>query len=439
MNTPEDIEQKNSKELAKASSLSEIFSIADMVIAIFLFGVCMFIFNKMYPVQEDQAMHLDFIFKKVDTHLLFIKFSHCSIMQWLVYILGFGNKSLMFQAFPFLLSLAFLAKYFVIRFINADFIVLHDLKNYNKWFLRALALMISLAFPIYTYLQLSSVNWYRSLTPHCVWHNPTIIVAMPFALLLFWESFKLLLNNSLKNFLLFFALLLLNFFSKPVFLMACLPIFMVFFFFFKFNDDGSISFSLTKKKIILASVIAIPSLIIIIYLYKMIFGAYGLDISFVHTLANHNKNYNFISSVLFVMRKFFCLSISNGCIVAIFTIFALISRILLLNAFYFLSTFVVKKEILTQNLYAFSIWLFGLIITLLVTEIRQPRSENFLWHLIACNLVLLVVGANNLIYYYGKKKEKDNVFSFLSFSALSVQTYCGILYVIRFFMKGMWF
>jgi hypothetical protein len=105
-----------------SNKLNSIFSIWDMIIAFFLFILCMFIFNKMYSIQEDQTFHLNYIFENVEVHKLFISITYNSIMRWLVYVLGLGNKTLMFQAFPFLLSFAFVAKYFVIRWINIDYI-----------------------------------------------------------------------------------------------------------------------------------------------------------------------------------------------------------------------------------------------------------------------------------------------------------------------------
>lgn len=441
------MDSENKDNLARINSdsttnniLNEIFSVWDIIIAFALFLLCMFVFNKMYSIQEDQALHLNFIFTKVELHKLFISLSHNSIMQWLVYIFGFGNKAIMYQALPFLLSIAFISKYFVIRWINMDFLIMHRLNNCNQSILRILALLISFSFPVYTYLQIISQNLYRGLTPQCVWHNPTIIIAMPFAILFFWESYKLLISYSKRRIAIVFFLLLINFFTKPVFLMPCLPIFFLFFFLFEHKNGKWIVISLSKRKVLLTILLIFPAALVILFLYKKYFGDYGISLSFINTLKNHDNNYHFLSNVSFVMRRMFDLSSSNQILLFFFVLIALLFRILLLNFFYFFTLFIVCKKVLFQNFYAISIWIFGLIIALLATEVKYPASENFLWHMITCNLILLVVGANNFVYHVFNRETKQNyVFTFAAFGGLCLQTYCGMLYLMNLLFKGVWY
>ena len=420
--------------------LNDIFSVWDIVVAFSLFLFCMFVFNKMYSFQEDQALHLNFIFTKVELHKLFTSLSHNSIMQWLVYVFGFGNKAIMYQALPFLLSIAFISKYFVIRWINMDFLIMHRLNNFNQSLLRILALLISFSFPVYTYLQIISQNLYRGLIPQCVWHNPTIVIAMPFAILFFWESYKLLISYSIKRIAIVFFLLLINFFTKPVFLMPCLPIFFLCFFLFEHNNNDEIFISLSKRKVLLTVLLVIPAALVVLFLYKKYFGDQGISLSFISTLKNHDNNYHFLSNVSFVMRRMFDISSSNQILLFFFVIIALLFRIFLLNIFYVFTLFIVCKKVLFQNLYAISIWIFGLFIALLATEVKYPASENFLWHMITCNMVLLVVGVNNLTYHVFNKDTKQNyIFTFAAFGGLCLQTYCGMLYLMNLLFRGVWY
>ena len=431
--------EKELSSLNKRSKniLNEVLTFWDIVISCVLFLLCMFVFSKMYSLQEDQALHLSFIFNKMKLHLLFFNIDYNSLTQWLVYFFGFGNKTLMYQAFLFLLSISFVLKYFVIRWINTDFLSLYGISYTNKWILRICAIFISFSFPVFTYFQITSANWYRGLVPHCVWHNPTIIIAMPFVLMFFWESYKILVLRDRRHFLLLFILLFLNFFTKPVFLMPALPIFVLFFIMFDCDSVCNYRLSLSKRKILSILILTIPCLLIILYLYNRTFGVNGLDISFVNTLSNHNKNYNYMPSVYFVMRRFFGIGNTNNCLVVLFVILSLISRFFWLNASYFFSLFALKKRISFLNFYALSIWLLALIFSLLITEIKNPASENLLWPLISCNNVLLVVGVNNFLFL--SNQSKINVFALLSFSLLLLHAYCGFLYLIRLIMNGVWY
>ena len=420
--------------------LKRIFSVWDIVIAYILFVLCLYIFNKMYAIQVDQALHLDFMFNKMDINKMFLRISYNSFMQWLVYFWGLGNKTLMYQALPFVLSLAFVAKYFVIRWINIDFIRLYDLDFKNDGLLRLCAGLLCFSFPIFTYLQLTTSSLYRGLAPQCVWHNPTMVVVLPFALALFWASFKFLILKNYNSFALTFVLIILNFFLKPVFLMPFLPVFFLLFLFFESDKDGSFSLRISKGKLLLCFIAAVPILAIIYYLYNRLFGTFGIEISLLKGLSNHNNNYNFLPSIKFVMRRMFGIANANCSYLFAFALIAFVMRLFLMNAFYFSTLFCLKKKILFLNLFACLVWILGLIIAISVYEINRPGKENFLWHFVACNNILLVIGFNNFICCFNDNmKSSKKVFSLIPFALLFLQASCGLLYVLRIVLKGIWY
>ena len=417
-----------------------IFSIWDIVIAYILFVLCLYLFNKMYAVQVDQALHLDFMFNKMDINKMFLQITYNSFMQWLVYVFGLGNKTLMYQALPFVLSLAFVTKYFVIRWINTDFIRLYNLDFKNDGMLRLCACLISFSFPIFTYIQLTISSWYRGLAPQCVWHNPTIVIVLPFALALFWASFKFLTLKTFNSFALTFILIILNFFLKPVFLMPFLPVFFFFFLFFEIDKNGSFSFSISKGKVLFCVIAAVPILVVIYYLYNRLFGTFGIEISLFKGLSNHNNNYNFLPNIKFVMIRMFGITDANLCYLFAFAAMAFFLRLFLMNAFYFSTLFTLKKKIVFLNLFAFLVWVLGLIIAISVYEIDRPGKENFLWHFIACNNIILVIGSNNFICCCSDNmKSSKYVISMVPFAFLFLQASCGFLYVLRIVLKGIWY
>ena len=171
-----------------------------------------------------------------------------------------------------------------------------------------------------------------------------------------------------------------------------------------------------------------------------VFGTFGIEISLFKGLSNHNNNYNFLPNIKFIMIRMFGITDANLCYLFVFAAIAFFSRLFLMNAFYFSTLFSLKKKIVFLNLFAFLVWVLGLIIAISVYEINRPGKENFLWHFITCNNILLIIGSNNFICCCNDNmKSSKSVFSLIPFAFLVLQASCGLLYVLRIVLKGIWY
>lgn len=421
--------------------LKLLFSGVDIIIIYLLFIFSYFLFMRMYAIQEDLLLHLSIVLDKIEKGNLFLPVSYNSFMQWAIYLFGFGRKDLMFLSFPFILALSFAAKYIVMRFILLDYMLQQNLDYKNDWISRFGSLFACFAFPIYTFGQISTY-WYRGATPPCVWHNPTVIFVMPFAMLLFWFTYKLIVNKTLFLGITVFILFVLNMFSKPVFLMPVIPIFTAFILFIGVNTDGGFFCSISKKKILYLAPFIIIATVMILYMYNRLFGKVGLSISLWETIKFHNNNYGFVSMVDFISKRFFHFNCVNYFFHNIIIIFAVMSRLFLNNAFFFVSLLLLKKKNLLLNIYAFLIWLFGIAIMFIVTEKEGAGHENFMWHVITCNAILIIAGLINVIYnhncYDVCRSRIKGAIELVAYSALGIQMYCGILYIFRLILNGIW-
>jgi hypothetical protein len=88
----------------------------------------------------------------------------------------------------------------------------------------AWALLLAFSLPTAAALE---GRWYLGQTPPNVWHNSTTIFLMPFAVALFWVSYRNLREPTLGGDLLIAGLCVLNVLAKPSFFFAFAPIYPV--------------------------------------------------------------------------------------------------------------------------------------------------------------------------------------------------------------------
>jgi hypothetical protein len=113
-----------------------------------------------------------------------------------------------------------LAGLIVLKAVISYFMLESDLHSPPK----AIPLSIALLF-LMPIIGLSLNRIYLGQLPPNVWHNPTTIAAVPFALLLFAYSYRKLNSNNLRDYLVLAGLLVLNLLAKPNYLLAFLPVY----------------------------------------------------------------------------------------------------------------------------------------------------------------------------------------------------------------------
>lgn len=199
---------------------------------------------------------------------------HCGFAQvasenWRMYPANFGLYALTnilslsipegeeisatYQAMAILLSISIAAKYFISAVIIHTTILSTERKNIVFASLFGLISLIVIAIP-YRFISGESYFYYASFSP-TVWHNSTIIAAMPFSLLLFWWSAKELENPDKKRILRLSLVAILLILIKPSFSFIYCPVFGLLFF---------IKYQFKKKYIIHYTPVVISGLLILV-------------------------------------------------------------------------------------------------------------------------------------------------------------------------------
>lgn len=319
-----------------------------------------------------------------------------------VYILSFFTPDLKRLEFVsgIVLSLAVVAKYCITYCFF--FYMLGEVgitqTNKSKLITAILSFFLVFAFSYPT----RSILWgqyYLGQTPPNVWHNSTVIFLMPFALLLFWLSYRQLYLPTKQRMVLISCLIVLNILIKPSFffvLLLAYPIMLL-----KF-------FGLKRQMLlnIIPLVIGLALLFIEYYILFVLDNSRSSGISFKPFLVWNSYSPNIIVSVL-----------------------ASISFPLLYILLYWGDA---KKDSLLH--YAALLFLFGIaIFSFLAENGDQEYSGNFSWQGIVANYILFMVVLSRLIpnlMQYNKSMWKQKVL--LAFFGLNVLS--GIIYLVRLFV-----
>lgn len=258
-------------------------------------------------------------------------------------------------------------------------------------------------------------QFYLGRIPANVWHNSTTIMLFPFALLLFWKQYKVLRENHVlvvKDVLVLCALVLLNIYIKPSFLMVYVPV--VF------------AMLLIKWKVIGSGKVMKLSLPLFLAI-----GGGVLAYLFIYQSESSLVIQSESSVVLSVPFEAFGkwlpdwyvpIAIGMSFVLPIFTI-AFYREILKYKPFQWAGVFCVV----------------GLIISAFVIE-SGPRSwhGNFLWqNIICCYMLMLSTLAFMLPKFYDEKEQT------IQLKILKVLAYChviaGVLYLIKMGVTGSYY
>jgi hypothetical protein len=243
-----------SEKPVKIARDNTIYYIVALTLLVFLFSFPLF--QSETTDNSDVLPHIKFVQKSIDSGSWF----SYTIFQPIIYILSAGSPKMSDWIFVTVFFLSFLV---AIKSLITFYILKDDGLDNNRSFLIACALMFIT--PI--------INWwsywnriYLGQISATIWHNPTTILNIPFAILLFYFSMKALKSFKIKPFILVSLLIFLCGITKPNYLLAFIPVFFVIicYHFFIKKRDALIS---KKEFITILAIIFIPFLLLSFYQY----------------------------------------------------------------------------------------------------------------------------------------------------------------------------
>jgi hypothetical protein len=307
----------------------------------------------------------------------------------------FSNKIIVINAVSVIvLSASVVLKYIVTKKIMGSEINLNENSIYpksliNKFsFLVAFTLLLLFSLPV----KLSATMYYGQFPPN-VWHNSTLIFLMPFALLLFIESYKHLKNESHSSLVYFSLLCMLNVFIKPNYFMAfaiAFPLFSLF------------RYKLTSRFFLLMIPVFIGT--VALFVASLLYSSNSalIQIKFLAVWRNWSDNipFSFLASVPFPLL-YFILNYKEA-----------------------------KKNMLL--LYASLIFIVSMIIYMFLAESGTREGHgNFGWQIIASNFMLHLAVAiqfvNKIISQKGSFEKQDRILVAIYLLQLIV----GIVYLVK--------
>ncbi|WP_020532745.1 hypothetical protein [Flexithrix dorotheae] len=257
-------------------------------------------------------------------------------------------------------------------------------------------------------------HWYFGQLPPNVWHNSTTIFLMPFAILLFWNSWKFAQTGLNKFF--YFTLLfsLINILIKPSFVFCFIIIYPLWLWW----KTGFSNRLLKGIIIVVISIFLILSQYAILYFYPESKEALsgntgGVKVTLFHVWGKYSENI-FIS---------FLLSIP-------FPI-AVLSK-------YHKAAF--KSDLF---LYALGLFLAGIMIFSVLTETGAREFHgNFMWQTVVCNYLfylsclVIFLQESQFIQNFPNKLMKQPTPDKLIILIFSIQFITGLGYLLRLFIRG---
>jgi hypothetical protein len=161
-------------------------------VAIFCLSALIFYLILTLPVVTDIQYHVSILQNWINGRSIL----PATFLYYLtIYAVAFfqNNSQLLLIASAFILAASVTLKFIITRKIIYDSIKESEKIIYSWHWISIFSLLLILAFSLPA--ASNNPNWiYIGQIPPNVWHNSTTIFLMPFALLLFWSSYKQLVN-----------------------------------------------------------------------------------------------------------------------------------------------------------------------------------------------------------------------------------------------------
>lgn len=305
-------------------------------------------------------------------------------------------------------SITLLSGLVVFKYLITYYILKENNHNLKVAALFAFALIIVMPLVSYYSCETKSVGsvcitsfhvYLGNIAPN-QWHNSTLILAMPFNLLLFYFSVKNIFSNKLSTYFIIAALSVISILCKPNYAMAFLPVLC------------TTILILNREKWLLAltkcSIVAFPSLVILLYQWY----------------------YTFINSNLLtpgaktVIAPFFVWSHYSPHI-PLSLLLSIAFPLVVLLFFY-------KKLDLYLKL-GWITFLVALCFAIVFAEQPNWGAGNFFWGAIAANYVLFLFSLNLLL------KQANSLKSIMAYFFLGAHFLSGCFFLAAFFIGGIFF
>jgi hypothetical protein len=187
----------------------------DLLFSTLVLVLCILFFRYLwYNIPTDMQVHSSFINEicEGERHL------PINFLYYLTIYLfsGFNTSNLAFASI-FTLSLSVLLKFLISRKIIDEILIPFNNKNL---LINLSAFLMLIVFSLPSIPFVFSGYLYVGTYPPNIWHNSTTIFVFPFALLLFWESYKQIMEHNNKRLLYLIILLVINVLAKPSFVLV---------------------------------------------------------------------------------------------------------------------------------------------------------------------------------------------------------------------------
>ena len=278
---------------------------SDVVITLLFFAFGLFVFTQMYRIQVDMFWHLRSMTIVIFDKCKLFRLNYDTLTRLGLYFLGFFTRKGAAVGYVCFLSLMLALKYVVLRSISIDYFSRQGRAERAEFpILRVAIVLICLGGHLIAFPQLISGYWQADVFRLNVWHNPTTVAVMPFGLLLFYFGFLVMKERTLKNFLILAAVIILNFFSKPSYILAWVPTIFIFGAFLKIGDEDEISLNINFKRILLACAVAVPALVGI-FLMKNVTKSVreGVIVSLPFAIQSHLMHIDFDRYLNFIAER----------------------------------------------------------------------------------------------------------------------------------------
>ena len=312
----------------------------------------------------------------------------------LTYLLFFLTKNLDLASI-IILTLFTTFKFYVNYYIIKDYLRLKKISDkVEEWKILITSFTLLFVFSLPSIQTFTNKYYYLGQFTPNVWHNSTTIFLMPFALLLFWVSYKQLLEHQTKRMYIIGLLLALNIFSKPSFFLIFVVVYPL--------------FLLHKYKL---------SKTFFLNLIPIVFGSVLLILEYIFI---YEKDPN--SSVVFSFLKSWNVWFPTWYIIPS-----------LITSFAFPITFFIynRSKLNYLNTYVLSLLVFALSLLFFLTETGERcQHGNFFWQVfIASNILFLMIMAQIL----GERNYSKNKLVVILFM-YGLHLVSGVAYLSRYFL-----
>ncbi|AFM03960.1 hypothetical protein Fleli_1539 [Bernardetia litoralis DSM 6794] len=358
--------------------------------SIFLLSIVFFLYIVLY-VHTDIQAHINLLVAELSEGSFMIPPLYYFVLYLFMQITGHFKISAII-----ILSLTMVAKYLVSIQISKNF---KTNEIHTLFFIVFTLIVIPINFFINSQFLLGKLNIN-------VWHNSTIIFLMPFALLLFEYSCRVIDDKVIttKNLIIISILILINALAKPSYLFVFLPVFPILFVFY----------TRKWKKIFLPLLISFYGGVCIIIEYIYIY------------ITNPQNSKDGVKLGFGEVWRYYSNNIPLDLLVSI-TLPLVVSVL-----FY--------KRAIKQSRYIFAVFTFFFAVAIYVffheTGDRMYHG-NFSWQIIACNYILFLV-CTLIGLEYIKEKGLRNYKAIIFLITFILHTVSGILYIVKIITEKVW-